>query len=171
MLNCRIFNSQLGPTILDTVLVDDLRANDLILVWAPLFRHVTLRGTITSLKINDAPHPLATPEMRDRFLQDANAFYESVDWALDITEAKLSTFEVAGIPPRLIRFDPKYALLVTREAALSPSWRSGLSNWNRHWPWVIDSYLADGRDSFLLVAPRKRKELRDGLAELRRLGL
>lgn len=83
------------------------------------FKHLTLKGFIGRLWIRERwdqslPERRAdTPEV-DRAL---NAFYDDVDWALDIREAELGFFDISGVPVEKIRFDPETAAILRREQA------------------------------------------------------
>jgi hypothetical protein len=99
-----------------------------------------------------------------------------VDWALDISEALFKEFDMHGVPARLVRRDPATQVIVTREKALQPGWRSKLDPSNTFWPFVIDLFLQDGEPDIVLVAPKgKRKKdylsLLDGLNDLRQAGV
>lgn len=172
ILRCRSFNSDVGPAALVDVMIEDLRGNDLIICWYSVLRRVRLRGVITSLKVNSIFSPTEeSPALQLAFQEDAARFYADTDWALDITEAKLSTFELSGVPTHLTRFDPQRAMIVTRQCALDLAWRPRVAPWNSHWPFVIDLFLEGDEPSILLAAPHGRKRLREGLDDLRQAGL
>ena len=47
---------------------------------------------------------------------EANAaYYKTVDWALDITEARYAALAISGVPAKLIRRNPEKTGVVTRE--------------------------------------------------------
>ena len=52
LANCVSFNSSIGPVVLEDVMVDGLKTNDLLIMWGPLFKHVTLKGRIGQININ-----------------------------------------------------------------------------------------------------------------------
>jgi len=177
VVNCVTVNCGVGPAVFEDVVVDGLDTNDLLILWSPLFKHVTLRGKIGKIKINTAAHFVdRSLEVQRPFDQARVRFYKSVDWALDISEAEFGEFDMHGVPSRLVRRDPATQVVVTRERALQSGWRDRLSAANTHWPFVIDLFLEDGEPDIVLVAPkRKRKRdftrLLDGLIELRQVGV
>jgi hypothetical protein len=175
--NCVSVNCDIGPAVFEDVTVDGLETNDLLILWGPLFNHVTLKGKIGKLKVNLAAHFVdRSPETQQPFNLARSRFYETVDWALDISEAHFKEFDMHGVPARLVRRDPATQVVVTREKALLPGWREQLSPSNTLWPLVIDMFLEDGEPDIVLVAPKgkpKRKftALLEGLNELRRAGV
>jgi len=93
------------------------------------------------------------------------AFYATVDWAIDITEATYGSLSISGVPTRLIRRKPENTAVVTRQAALEGKWKDltmkrGLFNV------VIAWFLEDGYDDVLLIACPKSKRYEDDLADL-----
>lgn len=177
LINCCSINCDLGPTIFEDVTVEGLDTNSLLILWSPLFRHVTLRGKVGKIKINTAAHFVdRSAEVQRPFDLARSRFYEGVDWALDISGAEFKEFDMHGVPARLVRRDPATQVVVTRERALQSGWRERLSAANTHWPFVIDMFLQAGEPDIVLVAPKgKRKRdfthLLDGLAELRQAGV
>jgi hypothetical protein len=125
--NCEAVGCIIGPAVLDTVRVRDLKTNALLQVWQAAFRRVKLEGRMPSLMVSpdffDVTH-VGTPIQKA--FDDANErFYETVDWALDITEAEFPDVELRGIPARLVRADPDISVVVTREQAkVTDAWRS-----------------------------------------------
>jgi hypothetical protein len=55
LTDCRQVGCAVGPAILEDVLVDGLDTSDLFIVWGALFRRVTLRNRVGSIKINPYP--------------------------------------------------------------------------------------------------------------------
>lgn len=91
-----------------------------------VFRHVTLIGNISGLKINRSElETLVSGEDRKWRDGDVKAFYSSVDWALDISKAKFpngATFE--AIPGDKVIRDRRTQALVRREALSATNWRA-----------------------------------------------
>lgn len=175
--NCEAKSCGIGPAIFEEVLVDGLKTNDLLILWAPLFRHVTLRGKIGKLKINTAAHHIDRSDATQTpFDQSRNAFYSTDEWALDISGGIFQEFDMHGVPARLVRRDAKTQVVVTRELALRNGWREKLSAWNDYWPFVIDLFLEDEEEDTVLVAPKGKAkkqftELLNGIDELCELGV
>lgn len=175
--NCTISASSIGPAILRRITVDGLITGSLFIVWGTLFDQVVFSGRIGKIKINTRVHHVDRSEaVQKPFDEFRVKFYENVEWAIDIRQAKFRLFEITGIPARLIRRDPETQMVVTRERALNPEWRSRLSISNTIWPFVINSFLASGEDDRVLVAPllgpkKQVEKLGNDLRELRDLGI
>src|SRR2546427_1039213 len=117
-----------------------------LFLWGGTARHVTLHGTFGGI-IWNPPKAWGTGEDLDE-LNDVKKYYEGVDWALDIREARFTSGPTLrfGPPGRLILRDPKTQPLVTRAAAAGGAWRAagggGIGVWRgvvggvvkRAWP-------------------------------------
>ncbi len=175
--NCQISASCIGPAILKNVEIDGLITDSLLILWGTVFDQVTFSGRIGKIKINCHVHHVDISERTQRpFDEFRDKFYQNVEWALDISRAKFRLLEITGIPAHLIRRDPATQMVVTRERALAPAWRSRLRPANRLWPFAIDSFLATGEPDRVLVAPRtgpkhQVDKLLGELQELRDLGV
>ncbi len=115
----------------------------------------------------------AKPKQQVAF-DEANAqYYETVDWALDISEARFYECDIRGIPARLIRRDPETQVVVTREKALMGKWKE-LDLSKTYWATGIQFMLNRGDRDVVLVAPKrdpKYPDLLDGLKLLRDAGV
>ena len=172
---CRVVGSALDCAVVEDVLVDGLQTSDLHQAWGALFKHVTLRGKIGRLMVTPliSPRHLNTPEQA-AFDEQREAYYETIDWALDISEAEAVELELAGIPARLIRRDPETQAVVTRQAALSGEWRELEPVKKTVLGLAIQQMLKRGDDDTVLVAERRArdfKQLLAGIQELRAAGV
>jgi hypothetical protein len=177
LVGCSAHQCDVGPAILRNIRIDSLNTSDLLIIWGAVFDRVKISGPIGKLKINQFVHPSQrSKEVQEPFDRHRVDFYRSVDWALDISEARFKEFDLRGVPARLIRRDPETQVVVTRDRAAQPGWREALSATNTLWPFAIDLFLSDGDEDMVLVAPMgaakaKRDALLGGLRELRRLGV
>jgi hypothetical protein len=175
--NCAANGCGIGPAIFEDVEVDGLATNDLLIVWAATFHHVKLAGDIGKIKINPwADSVDRTEATQGPFPTQREILYGSIDWALDISEARFKAFEIEGIPARLIRRDPESQVTITRARAVSSDWLRIAKSTNNPWLFSIELFLSDGVNDMVLVAPlgapkKKRDELLRGLRELRDLGV
>lgn len=126
------------------------------------FRHATLRGNLGRFLVNR--NVCHDDDDRNEAFHAANAaFYESVDWALDITEAKASCIEIRGaIPTHLIRRNPEEHFIMTRKAAQSEVWRN-------YEPFdafqiSIHSFLESKAGQNLFVAARRSPHFKEQLS-------
>lgn len=177
IVNCKLNGCYIGAAILEDIKVDDLKTNDLQIFWGSVFRHVVFSGNIGKVKINPFVDPVdRSPAAQRPFDEHREHYYEVADWALNISQARFSEFDVRGIPSKLIRLDPESQAVVTRQRAMRPGWRDKVSPWNKLWPFMIDLFLKDGDPDMVLVVPlgapkAKRGNLLRGLRELRSLGV
>lgn len=174
---CRVVNCHVGPAVFEDVLIDKLLIDDMLVLNAPLFRRVTLRGDIGRLLINrNAAIAHHDAEAQLAFDAARAAFYAGGEWALDISGARFLEFEADGVPAQLVRRDPETQVVVTRARASQPGWRERLTPENKFWPFVIDQFLGSGDADIVLAAPKRARRgeytsLLAGLNELRRLGV
>ena len=176
--NTIVSASSVGPMVIEDVTVENLKTLNLLILWGTLFTRTRFVGNCGTLKLNLFVHHVrqeaATQSPFDRLRE---AHYASIDWALDLREAKFRLFDIQGIPSRLILRDPATQFVVTRERASDPSWRQRISKDNERYPWIIDTFLAGGDEDLTLIAPMglTRKPQRDKalneLLELRKLGV
>jgi hypothetical protein len=147
---CKQRACSLSGTIIDNVLVDGLGRegrNPLFLSGVAL-RHVTLKVRVGLFKLHPTPYTFPTTAQLKLWMRANLAHYDTVDWALDISEAQF-TFapDLHFIPGSLVRIDPSTQALVTREKAISVDLHS--LPWGRSSPgialkWFIeDSPYAD----------------------------
>ncbi|MCP4594813.1 MAG: hypothetical protein GY842_29130 [bacterium] len=167
----------LGCPVIEDCLVENLKTEDLMLTWGAVFKHVTLKGRIGRIMLNNHVAPVASgTRAREQAFLDANAeYYATVDWALDISKAEFQECDIRGIPAHLIRRDPETQVVVTRERALTGRHRRlDFPDPIRLWPSWIDGFLEDGDPAVVLVAPKRSKHFRDlliGLDMLRKVGV
>lgn len=174
---CAVGASAMHSGILDDVVVDGLKTRGLFLNHGVVFRHVILTGRIGRVMFSpmvggtrDEPVRLA---MQDAFDQANRRFYESVDWALDISGAEFEECEIQGVPARLIRRDPATQVVVRRDKVMQGAWRD-LDLSGTHWATSLDFLMAREEDDMVLVAPKRNKNFRrllEGLETLRGAGI
>jgi len=177
LINCSLNGCGIGPAIFEEVEVTGLATNDLLIVWAATFHHVRLAGDIGTIKIN----PWADSMDRNQatqgpFRAEREKLYRSIDWALDISEARFKGFDSNGIPARLFRRDTESQAVVTRERYTAENGqrveRAGSNPWL---PWIRGA-LSNGSEDGVLVTPlgaskKTRDEFLLGLRQLRELEL
>lgn len=176
-----LVGTRTGPVIAEDCLIDGLQTDDRITSLAqPLLKHVTVRGRIGKLGIGDKPVlPSAAGSKREYEALEAaltaekNAFYKTVDWALDIREAEVELLEMSGIPLHLIRRDPETQMIWRIEKCSDPDWESRISagNW---WKSSLRVLMFTATESVLVAPrncpPRKREKILRDLHELREKG-
>jgi hypothetical protein len=173
IFNCEVAGCFLGPAILDEIIVDGLKIQKRLIAGGCALQHVVLRGEIDRLLlVGIVPNLLATPEYRKRvearFDLVNTQFYRHIDWALDISEAEFSDFDVRGIPSCLIRRDTFTQAVVKREKVLNDEWKKvDLSDtW---WPVSLEMLAASNWEDHTLVAPKRHPQFSQALKGLYRL--
>jgi hypothetical protein len=120
LLHAKAWAAFLGWVIVEDCLVDGFEGDAIWPVDSLLLRHVTLKGAIGAVDIRD-PRQLHPDDSRRR---DAHRdFYSTVDWALDIRDARFRRADLSGIPGRLVRRDPATQVLVTLDRLQASRWR------------------------------------------------
>ena len=176
--NCVNLCSTVGPCYLDEIEVDGfLSPSDLTLVWGALFRHVVLRGDIGSVRVNTAiQDPHATPQCQREFDQLREAHYASIDWALDISQARTLDLIITGIPANRIVLDPRTQIVVTKDSLRDKRELDALPGLDRTTRFTLESFLTGEAADLVLVAPTRRpakyrRPVLDSFAALTEAGL
>jgi len=132
---------------------------------------------VGDLKINTITKGIGlSPVIQSAFDKDRERYYRHTDWALDISEARFTEFNVRGIPSQLILMDPSTQGVVTRESASREEWRTQVRSHNDLWIFVINEFLKDGSSDLVIAVPkdapsREYRELLDSFNELKDLGV
>lgn len=172
VVDCQARKFGIGPALLENVFIENLNS-DVTIVWGALFKHVTVNGRCDNLMIHGITgrgdiEVGGKGVLPYRTLCDD--FYETVDWALDISEAEFGELWIRtrGVPTHLVRRDPETQAVIRREKAISGKWRElGLCALTQI---MFKEFIRDELDSFILVAPKRGKQdFRDVLADIRRL--
>lgn len=182
---CHVEVSDLGPVVAEDCTVDTVWFHRGI--WGPQrlggcgFKHVVFKGNIQgALEIDYSPEWVGIGQyaLDDPFVVANASFYEEVDWALDISEARFTNcwLHYSDIPARLVRRDPLTQIVVRREKALGRDWTKAQLP-EGAWRFSITDFLKTGLPDLILVACKKSDryarqldtimQLRDeGIAEL-----
>lgn len=123
--DCSVRGCGVYAAILDEVLVENLKCYNMLMCCGTAVRHVTLRGDIGQLMFS----PLHFPSrfkcpIVPALLEHNRLFYRSVDWAIDVREARARDLELAGIPGHLIRRDPANSIRLSMKSLANGDWRS-----------------------------------------------
>lgn len=171
--NCQIPFSFHGiGAVFDEIIIDGLRITGSAILGACVFRHVVLKRHCGAVSL----HRDVCYDDKDRnsaFYTANTIFYETVDWAIDISNVRAAAFEINGcIPARLIRRNAEEQVVMTREIAAS-------GDWNNYEPpdyfqYGIAEFLRSRADDNVFVAPRRSKHFKEEAEyfhRLRRAGL
>jgi hypothetical protein len=170
---CTVEGIGIDSAIIEETLVDDLRCRNTLHMGGSVLKHVTLRGNMDRLMIIPSP-PLVSNRKQQEW-HEANAhYYEQVDWALDITYARVKDLDLRGVPGHLVRRDTSTQALLSRHQAERGLWRY-LAEDGNPWPTAIEWFLEDSPwDREVLVCPKRSPHfLRDwtALKRLRDIGV
>jgi hypothetical protein len=175
--NCRITHPELQGAIIEDVCVDGTKGG-LGGTQLPTFfrgnayKHVVLRGRIVPTEIVGKLFPslwLSVSERKRlcREWDSANAtYYETVDWALDITHASYAELSISGIPTRLIRRDTETSAVVTLESAQEGGWRDLSVGF---YDVILQELTEDKYPDVLLLACPRSKNFAEQMEHLRLL--
>lgn len=173
-IGCDFAGCGVGPGIVEECLIDGAKLWNHLQTEGTAFKHVTIRGTVNKLMITPYVDVGGHFTNVQRQFDEANRkYYESVDWALDISEGLFKDCDIRGVPAHLIKRDPETQVVLTREKALQGKWKN-IDLSETHWPILIDIFLEDGYETCVLVAPKKVrnfKALLEGICKLRDAGI
>lgn len=125
--HCRIQQrlGLVGAPILEDILVDDFRCGDVLIFSGAAFRRVTLKGHMPPMILNERMAGGAVPvECAELFVAANREYYKSVDWALDIRDARFASVRLSSVPGQLIRRNPETQVLVSRSKLLQTDWNN-----------------------------------------------
>jgi hypothetical protein len=174
LVQCEEIGCAVENPIIENVLIDGLKTSDLLQCWGAVFKHMILKGNIGRIMISPIiAAGMAKPREQQAFDESNEKYYETVDWALDISEARFYECDIRGVPTCLIRRDPENQVVVTREKALLGEWKK-LELSKTYWSGWIDLFLKSGDPDSILIAPKQHpnyKNWLDGLKMLRDAGV
>lgn len=175
--HCSFIFCTLGSAIFENIEFNNIKFEDYGIFWGSLFNKVKLKDKFTSFRINTNGFMLdkdpSTQEALDKF---RIKFYENVDWALDISEAKFSSFDYTGIPGKLFIRDTDTQFLISKKDfySLDLLENSFKKNFNYLMMYLEDFIESEDEDIVIpvpLSKPKKQRQLiLDGFQELRNLG-
>lgn len=174
LIQCEEIGCAIDTAIIEDTVIDGLKTSDLLQTWGAVYKHVVLKGNIGRIMISPViATGWAKPHQQAAFDKVNAEYYQQVDWALDISEARFYECDIRGIPARLIRRDPQTQVVVTREKALLGEWRK-LDLTRTFWSGWIELFLQEEALDVVLVAPKRHpkfNDLLDGLKMLRDAGV
>ena len=163
--DCTAASATLDGAVIEDVTVHNLkRGKSPIFVRANAYKHVTFTGKIAALEIRGKLGVL--DNSWDDVWDQANArYYETVDWALDITSARFASLSISGVPAHLVKRDLETTAVVTKEKALEGEWRK-LAYSSGLFSVVISALVCEGYDDTLLIACRGSSRFEDQMEDL-----
>lgn len=171
---CKFIGCQIGPGLFSKCLLVDSSASDLVIFWGAIFNEVTLSGRVPPIKINTIINLVPDKNIQSKYDLSRLHHYQSIDWAIDISNARFTVFESRGIPARLFRLDLDTQAVVRRQNLSGLAEISFLET-NAWFPWIRSFKNNNGEDLILATPLSKSKKVRDhflaGLAELRAAGI
>ena len=167
IVDCSQRSCTLYAAIVEDVLIDGLRTEGQVFhTWGAVFKHVTLQGKIDRMMISPAiTAGLAHPKVQQAFDEANAAYYENVDWALDISKGEFRELCIRGLASRWIRRDPETQIVVTREKALQGDWRE-LEFQNGLFGTSLNLMLEREETDIVLIAPKRHRKFKRYLADL-----
>ena len=143
---CKLVGCNIGPALLSDAIAVNSTANGLTIFWGSLFRRVKFVGRVSAFKINKFVTSLPDAGMQAIYDNSRREFYKNADWAIDISEARFTSFDCEGIPARLFRLDLETQGVVRREN-VPADWRTKFYDTNAWGPWVSHLLGTDDSDA------------------------
>jgi hypothetical protein len=113
---CRHFACSAFGARFEDVLVQDVKG-DRSFLWGCTYSRVTFCGSIAGILFRWQVDPNDARLSRE-FLLESARYYQSVEWALDLRDAKFTFLQsMVGVPSRLIRRNPKHHFVLHLESA------------------------------------------------------
>lgn len=175
LTDCRVFGESctVSGAVIEDCVVDGFSADGVMFLVGCAYKHAIIRGNISPLVLdNRVIYTWISDEIKDRFVEANTKYYGTVDWALDIPEAKSNDMDIRGIPSSLIRRDPRTQVVATQERVREQRW-SKLDLDQRVRLWLNDLVRRGWSDSIFIVPDKhpRRQRMLDSLAKLRELGI
>lgn len=168
-IDCAVRGCAVNAAIVEDVLVDGLKTHTMLDTWAAVFKHVTIRGRVGSIKISKYVDVLSATDEEQAAFDRANAeYYKHVDWALDISEAECLEIDIRGVPASLVRRDPTTQGVVKRANTVDGRWQK-VKLARPRWQITIQDMFRDGDDDTVLVVPKRSRHYQELLGDLKRL--
>jgi hypothetical protein len=120
VFRCEHWACSAHGALFEDVTIEDIRGGGkaMSFLWGCVYSRVMMRGWISGLLFRWQVDPNDMHASK-RFLISNRALYESIDWALDITEAKFSFLQcLTGVPPKLVRLNPQLHFVLNQQAAV-----------------------------------------------------
>jgi len=159
LVMCRTFFPHINQVILRNCSIEGgLMVREIALVFGALFDQVKVSGKIGSVNVFPLVDLLESNHRHQGAYDEySRQFYESVEWALDISEASFSALQIHGVPPAKVIINGHDQVLVSREKCESENaWQIEEYPASDYWRDVIEMRLEENNDEFILVAPRKK---------------
>jgi hypothetical protein len=158
-------NCSPGCAIFENIEVDNLEIDSQLKFFGAVFKHVYIRGNVGSIYISNEVDPSKPTAVKKNFSIINTRYYETVDWALDISRANFTGIEIWGVPSRLIVYDYKSQRVITAENAKKIDW-GALALKSGKFKLILDKMIEAGYEDVVLVAPRAADDFEDLLHDL-----
>lgn len=158
-------NCDTGCAIFENIEVDNLEIKGLLQFYGAVFKHIYFRGEVGKIFISNEIESSRADTIKESFASLNTKYYETVDWALDISRANFSDLEIWGIPSRLIIYDYKSQRIITREKAAAIKWDI-LDLKSDKFKSAVEKMLNADYEDIVLVAPRSGDDFEDLLHDL-----
>ena len=114
-LSCSAGNCVVGPVHLENVLVKGLKTKrNGVSFYGTTFSRLSVEGVCGKVWISDIT---VLAGVKSRFVavvrQQNKEYYDTVDWAIDISKAEFKDLTIRGVPGELIRINPEIQAIVS----------------------------------------------------------
>ena len=175
--DCTLDSLIIGPVVFEDCLLENLKTLDLQWVHGAAFKHCIVRGEAGEALLFEEKEPLEPRDSKSNapFIAENQRIYESIDWALDISEAQFHELDIRGVPAERIRINDRNQIKVNYQR-LREAYDAGQLE-GAPFSEYIDTCLEDYEDSemnFVLVShpdsPEHDEEM-ELFQYLRKLGM
>jgi hypothetical protein len=164
LVNCHQRSCDIGPAILENVLIDGLTTHGLLLVDGAVYDRVVLKGKIgrifcrNSFPIcGDDRKIIKEADLEKAFTKANREFYAGLEsFALDISNADFQECDIRDIPVDLIRINQETQVKVRREKAERLDFED-MDFMNTGFGVAIRFMLDSDNDGVVLVAGKENK--------------
>lgn len=112
--DCTVDALVIGPVLFENCVVENLKTQDHLWVNAAAFKHCVIRGEVGKAILFGEKELLEPRDSKRNalFIAANQRLYESLDWALDISEAQFQEFDVRSVPAECIRINDRNQIKV-----------------------------------------------------------
>lgn len=177
LVKCDMVRCHASSVVFENVTLDNTNMRASNVFDGCLFDRVTLRGHIGAFVAETAQWTRTLrshQEVPDAIRELHAAFYENVEWALDLTGLKSGKVDIGDIPIELVRVNPELCFIMSRERAMKDDFEkvegveyTDITN-------MIWEFRRTTRASLLFVANPRAKSYKldiEALRNMRRAGI
>lgn len=173
LANCSISQraySTVGNVVIRDVEIINLKSRGMTQLWNCVFDRVVLRGRFDAIMIGLR----WTMPMDAAIAAVVAKEQQSVDWAVDISQAEFRDINFDDIPASLVKRDPETQAVIRRDRLIASGWNPAEAP-NTLATIVMGDLLKSAASDALLIAPKRDKkyfaQVMESIRQLRAEGI